>query len=135
MIHKLAGLAAGLAVAIFTIMLVEFIGNQFFPPPLGYDMSGGSALSLPVENLIWPVIGWFLGALAGAWSAVRISGERWTGWVIAALVVAATIFNFVLITHPLWMMIAGAAAPLFGGWVAQMLSQRSTPQAEWIVPD
>jgi hypothetical protein len=121
MIHRLGGLAAGLAVAIFTIMMAEFVGNQFFPPPRGYDMSAGSALSLPVANLIWPVIGWFLGALAGSWVAVRISGHRWTGWAIVALVLAATIFNFALITHPLWMMIAGVLAPILGGWVGQSL--------------
>lgn len=135
MVHRLAGLAAGLAVAIFTIIFVEFIGFQFFPPPRGYDMSAGSALTLPVENLIWPVIGWFLGAAAGAWVAVRISGQRWTGWVITALVLGATAFNFALITHPMWMMIAGAIAPFLGGWVAQLLTDRSTPEAEWIAED
>jgi hypothetical protein len=127
MIHRLGGLAAGLAVAIFTIMFVEFIGYQLFPPPRGYDMSGGSALSLPVENLIWPVIGWFLGALAGSWVAVRVSGERWTGWAIAALVLAATVFNFALITHPLWIIIGGALAPLLGGWVGQLLPKGRRP--------
>jgi hypothetical protein len=130
MIHRLGGLAAGLAVAIFTIMFVEFIGNQLFPPPRGYDMSAGSALSLPVENLIWPVIGWFLGALAGAWVAVRISGEPWTGWAIVALVLAATAFNFALITHPLWMMIVGALAPILGGWIGQKLPKARRPQLD-----
>ena len=127
MIHRLAALAAGLALAIFTIMLVEFVGNLLFPPPSGYDMSAGSALSLPVENLIWPVIGWFLGALAGSWAAGRISGEQWTGWAIVALVLAATIFNFALISHPLWMMIVGVLAPLLGGWLGQWLPKGRRP--------
>ena len=128
MIHRLGGLAAGLAVAIFTIMFVEFIGFQLFPPPTGYDLGGGSALSLPVENLIWPVIGWFLGALAGSWVAARISGERLTGWAIAALVLAAAILNFALITHPLWMMAAGVVAPILGGWITQLLPKGRRPQ-------
>lgn len=128
MIHRLGGLAAGLAVAIFAIMLVEFIGYQLFPPPRGYDMSAGSALSLPVENLMWPVIGWLLGALAGSWVAVRISGERWTGWAIVVLVLAATVFNFALIAHPLWMMVAGAAAPILGGWIGLLLPKGRRPE-------
>ena len=130
MFHRLGGLAAGLAVAIFTIMFVEFIGSQLFPPPRGYDMSGGSALSMPFENLIWPVIAWFLGALAGSWVAIRISGERWTGWTIAAFVLAATIFNFALITHPLWMMIAGVVAPILGGWIGQLLPKGRRPRLD-----
>ena len=130
MIHRLGGLAAGLAVAIFTIMLVEFIGVQLVPPPRGYDMSGGSALSLPVANLIWPVIGWFLGALSGAWVAVRISGERWTGWTIVILVIAAGLLNFALITHPLWMMVAGPLAALLGGWLGQWLPKAKPPKID-----
>jgi hypothetical protein len=130
MIHRLGGLAAGLAVAIFTIMLAEFVGHQLVPPPRGYDMSAGSALSLPVENLIWPVIGWFLGAMAGAWVADRISGERWTGWAIVALVIAATVLNFAMITHPLWMMIAGPIAAILGGWIGQALPKGRRPELD-----
>ena len=121
MVRALAGLAAGLAVAIFTVMAVEALGNQLYPPPAGYDMTQASAETLPFETLIWPVIGWFLGALAGGWVALRVSGERWTGWVIAACVLAATGLNFALITHPLWMIAAGIIAPLLGGWIAQRL--------------
>lgn len=130
MIHRLGGLAAGLAVAIFTIMFAEFIGNQLFPPPRGYDMNAGSALSLPVENLMGPVVGWFLGAMAGSWVAVRISGERWTGWAIVVLVLAATVLNFALITHPLWMMIAGPVAAILGGWIGEALPKARRPRLD-----
>lgn len=125
MIRSLAGLAAGLAVAIFTIAGVEAIGYQLFPPPAGYDMSGASSETLPFETLVWPAIGWFVGAIAGSWVAIRVSGERWTGWAIAACVLAATILNLVLITHPLWMIIAGVVAPPLGGWVGQLLPKGS----------
>ena len=120
-IRTLAGLAAGLLVAILTIMAVEGIGNQLYPPPAGYDMTTASAETLPFETLIWPVIAWFLGALAGGWVAVRVCGVRWAGWAIAGFVLAATLLNLALITHPLWMIIAGIAAPLLGGLIADRL--------------
>ena len=128
MIRALAGLAAGLAVAIMTVMATEGIGNQLYPPPAGYDMTSGSAETLPFETLVWPVIGWFLGAAAGAWVAVRVSGLRWPGWAIAACVLAATILNLALITHPIWVIVAGVIAPLLGGWLGQLLphGRRST---------
>ena len=121
MVRTLGGLAAGLAVAIAAIMAVEAIGNQLYPPPAGYDLTEASAETLPFETLVWPVIGWFLGAIAGSWVAVRVSGERWSGWAIAACVLAATVLNLALIAHPLWMIVAGVIAPIAGGWIAQLL--------------
>ena len=128
MIRTLGGIAAGLGVAILTIILVEAVGNQFFPPPRGYDMNQASALSLPFETLVWPVIGWFLGALLGSWLALRVSGKQWTAWVVAGLVIAATIFNFALIKHPLWIIAAGLVAPILGSWIGQRLP-RPSPSA------
>ncbi|HEU5285007.1 MAG TPA: hypothetical protein VFU20_00685 [Sphingomicrobium sp.] len=124
MVRTLAGLAAGLAVAILSIAAVEAVGNQLYPPPAGYDMTTASAETLPVETLVWPVIGWFLGSIAGSWVARRASGERWPGWAIAACVLAATVLNLALIRHPLWMIVAGVVAPVAGGWFAQLLPDR-----------
>ncbi len=123
MIRNLAGLATGLGVGIVTVMAVEGIGNQLYPPPAGYDLTSGSAETLPFETLVWPVIGWFLGAAAGTWVAVRVSGERWPGWAIVLCVLAATILNLALITHPIWVIVAGVIAPLLGGWLGQLLPQ------------
>ncbi|HET7816294.1 MAG TPA: hypothetical protein VFK58_01785, partial [Sphingomicrobium sp.] len=124
MVRTLAGLAAGLAVAILSIAAVEAVGNQLYPPPAGYDLTTASAETLPVETLVWPAIGWFLGSIAGGWVARRVSGERWPGWAIAACVLAATVLNLALIRHPMWMIVAGAVAPVAGGWIAQLLPDR-----------
>ena len=129
MLRTLMGLAAGLAVAIVTIIVVEAFGNQLFPPPRGFDRAQSTAEALPLETLMWPVIGWFLGSLAGSAIAVHLSRERWAGWAIVALVLAATIFNFALITHPIWMMIAGPLAAIIGGWLGQQVAARTRRQA------
>jgi hypothetical protein len=119
MIRKLAGLAVGLVTAIALIMVIETLGHSVVPPPAGYDMNAGSALKLPAANLMFPVLGWFLGTLAGAVAALRISRASWTGWAVAALVLLGAIVNFAMITHPLWVMAAGIVAPLLAGWLAQ----------------
>ena len=129
MLRTLTGLVVGLAVAIVTIMIVESLGSQLFPPPRGFDMAQSSALSLPIETLIWPVIGWLLGALAGSAIAVHLSRERWAGWAIVALVLAAMILNFALITHPTWMMATGPLAAIAGGWLGQQLAGRTRRSA------
>ena len=125
MLRTLMGLAAGLAVAIVTIMIVEAIGNMLFPPPRGYDLTAGSAMALPIETLIWPVIGWFAGSLTGSALAVHLSRQPWAGWAIAALVLAAMVLTFALITHPLWIMVAGPLAALIGGWIGQQVAGRT----------
>lgn len=125
MLRTLSGLAAGLAVAMVTVIIVETIGHQLFPPPRGYDMTQASAAALPVSTLVWPVIAWFLGSLAGSALAVHLSRRGWTGWAVAALVLAGTIFNFAMIAHPMWVMIAGAIAPFLGGWFGQQLAART----------
>ena len=124
MLRTLIGLAAGLAAAIVTIMIVETVGYQLFPPPRDFDMTLASAEALPFETLIWPVLAWLLGSLAGSALAVHLSRQVWTGWAIVALVLAATIFNFAMIPHPMWVMIAGAIAPILGGWLGQQLAAR-----------
>ena len=123
MVRPLSAIAAGLATAIVTIMAVEAIGYQLYPPPAGFDMARPSAELLPFETLVFPVVGWFLGALAGGWLAIRLSGQRWTAWLVAAFVLAATILNLALITHPLWMIVAGLLASPLGGGVAQWISK------------
>lgn len=125
MVRKLAGLAAGLALAIAIIMIVEAIGIRLYPPPRGYDLNTGSAESLPTINLVFPVAGWFLGALAGSWLAVHLARRAWPGWAVAGLVLVATILNFALITHPLWIMAAGALAAPLGGVIGQRLAGRT----------
>jgi sorbitol-specific phosphotransferase system component IIBC len=126
----LGGIAAGIAVAMLIIMAVETIGNQLYPPPRGFDMAAGSSVNLPFATLIFPVIGWFLGARAGAWLATHLSGHAWAGWALAGLVLLATLLNLVLITHPLWMIIAGIVAPILGGLIGQRLGARRLPRRE-----
>lgn len=125
MLRTLVGLAAGMAVAIVTIIIAEAIGSQLFPPPRGYDLTRASAVALPFETLIWPVIGWFLGSLAGSALAVHLAVQRWAGWAIVGLVLAAMVLNFALITHPTWMMVAGPLAAILGGWLGQQLAART----------
>jgi hypothetical protein len=118
----LGGLAAGLATAMLLIMTIEAIGNQLYPPPAGYDMAAGSAASLPFGNLIFPVIGWLLGTLMGAWIAVRLSGHDWAAWAVGGFVLAASMLNLLLITHPLWVIVAAVAAPLTGAWIGRRIA-------------
>ena len=120
MIRILGGIAAGLAAAIVLMMVTETIGNQIAPPPARIGVSDDTNVrALPFLTLLFPVLGWFFGAMIGGWLAIRVSDERWTAWVVALCVLAATIFSFIISLHPYWVMVAGLILPVLGAWLAQ----------------
>ena len=122
MIRTLGGLAWGIGVAILVMMLVEAAGNQLYPPPVGLDLERpDAAFRMPFRTLIFPVLGWFLGPLAGGMIAIRVSGRRWASWPVAAVVLVGAIVQFALAGYPLWMIAAGLAAPPAAALLAQLL--------------
>ena len=122
MIRILGGIVAGMAAAITLMMVTEAIGNQIAPPPPRLELQDITKTPpLPLLTLLFPVLGWFLGALIGGFIAIKVSDQPWTAWVIAGAVLAATIFNFVLMDYPTWVIIAGLIVPVLGGWLAQQI--------------
>ena len=124
MIRTLAGVAAGIAVAIVLMMIVEASGNALFPPP-ALDLNNPNApAGLPFMNQLFPVLAWFLAAVAGGWLAILTSARPWTSWLVAASVLVGEILDFALGRHSAWVMIVGVVAPVIGAWVAQKLPGR-----------
>lgn len=120
MIRTLGGIVAGVAAAITIIMVTELVGNQIAPAPERLEFQEiGESPPLPILTLLFPALGWFLGALIGGFLSIRISDRSWTAWVVAGAVLAAAIFNFLLMPTPTWLIIVGLIVPVLGGWLAQ----------------
>ena len=125
MIRTLGGIAAGIALAIVIMVLVEAVGNQVAPPPMGLDLERpDAAVRMPFETLIFPVAGWLLGPLAGGVLAVRLSGRRWASWPVAGAVLIGAILQFAMAGHPVWMIASGIAAPIGGALLGQWIAGR-----------
>ena len=132
MLRVVLGIVAGIAVAMGCIFVVEAIGHQLYPPPIGAVMSTPDAVadyiaSAPTMALVFPPLGWLLGAAIGGGAARYIGRKPWAGWVIAGVVLAGGIINLFLIPAPIWMQIAAVAAPLLGGWVAAKIPTDALP--------
>lgn len=117
------GIVAGLVVGGLVVFLVESAGHAMFPPPVGTDLSNPEAMktliaSLPAGAIVMLLLGWFLGALAGAVTAKVIAKRDMAAWIVGVIFVALTASNFIYIPHPVWMMAAGAALPLLAAWIA-----------------
>lgn len=122
MLRKIGGVVAGLIAAFVTIFLVQMVGHLVFPVAGQPDLSDPVATrafmaSLSTGALVFVALAWLLGATAGAAVAASISGARWAAWVIAGVIALSSIANVTMFPHPVWMQIAGIAAPLIGGWI------------------
>lgn len=123
------GIVAGIVVAFLCVFAVEWVGHGLYPPPAGLD-AGDPAdqarlmAAMPAAAKAMVLVAWFVGALAGAWTANRISGRSLAGWIVALLVIAAGIATMVMIPHPAWMWAGGIALPLLAGWIAERMSGR-----------
>ncbi len=130
MIRILAGIASGIALAVVLIMVTEGVGNQIFPPPPIDLQDPNAPADLPIVNQAVPIVGWFLATLSGGWVAMRLSGERWTAWIIAAAVLVGELVDYLLGRHNWWVMAAGIAAPIAAAWIARRLGGRPRPLSE-----
>ena len=122
-VRVIGGIVAGVGAAFAIVAGPENIGSALFrSPPLMNDGSADlarwmAAVPLPAKLIV--VAGWALAAFAGPWLALRITDRAWTGWVVSALFLAASVANQATLPHPLWMQVCAVLLPLLGGWLAQ----------------
>lgn len=131
MIRRISGTVVGVVVAMLAIMLVEFVGHAAYPPPAGLNMMTPAGVTaylaaVPMTAMMFPVAGWFLGALVGGWTALKIGGWGTSAWLVAGLIAVAGVYNATQIPAPLWMQICTVLAPALGGWAAVHFGMRRT---------
>ena len=74
-VSRIVGVIAGLVVAMLVVMAAEGAGHAMFPPPEGLDITRPEDQArlmelIPLGAKIAVVVAWFLGALAGAATAL-----------------------------------------------------------------
>ena len=130
MLKVVAGLVAGLIVALAAIYVIWLIALQVYPLPAeggirSLESEGALIQSMPTGALAFVAAAWFGGAFIGALTAAHISRRLWPAWVIAALVASISISNIVMFPHPEWMQLAAVIVPIVGGLVATHMARRS----------
>lgn len=124
--RRFLGLIAGIAVTILVIMAIERVGHAAQPMPEMVDASDAATLvaRTPLWLKLMVIAGYFLGTLAGAWTALRIGGWVPAVWIIGALFAVAGVATVLQFPHPMWMQAGSVLAPLLGSWAALHLSGR-----------
>ena len=138
MLRDIGATLAGLAVSIGIITAVQMVGHSLWPPPEGLDWRDAEVIrtytsQLPFLALLFPIVSYFLGTLAGPLVASRIGTLKPLVYVgiIGIVLLAFTVANLIQIPHPTWFSVAAVAAVIIGGWLALQLAggQRPAPPA------
>lgn len=120
MVRKILGTFAGIVVAMLVVGAMDYVSRMAVP--------GGASTedfaTVPTKAKMIMALGWFLATLLGGLLAVRITRWAASGWIIAGLILAACLYNgFTIPGVPLWMQIAGVAAPLLAGLIVRAVSK------------
>lgn len=121
------GVAVAFAIVLATDALFHSVLSSGAAPS---DMNDREAIRLyvanqPVGALATILAGWTLAAFTGAWIASRFAGHvQWPGWVVAGLFFLSTAFNFFLVPHPVWMVVAGTVSIISAGWLGASIGSR-----------
>ncbi len=135
MLRDIGAVIAGLAVSIIVIMAVQMVGHSLWPPPEGLDWNDMEVIrtytsQLPFLALLFPIVSYFLGALAGPFVACRIGNLKPLVFVgiIGIVLLAFTIANLIQIPHPIWFSVLAVAAVIIGAWLALQLGSKPPPE-------
>jgi hypothetical protein len=125
--RRIVAILAGFVVANIVIFALEALGHAIYPPPAGLDLTKPEAFrtmvsQMPPGAFVLLVIGWLAGTAAGVATAQRINRKPTfvPGLVVGTMLFAATAYNFSIIPHPIWVVVAALVGiPVVTGLVAR----------------
>src|SRR5688500_14621114 len=123
MLKLVLSVICGLVLAFAIVLAVDALFHlmSFAAPPADAndkDAMAAYVAKQPSGVLAGIIVGWAIAAFAGAALAARLGRRReLSGWIVTGLFLLATIANFVMVTHPVWMVLAGIIAILVAGWL------------------
>lgn len=130
LLRKILALVAGVVVGALVVGCAEYVGHSIYPPPTGINVKDPEDLKrlmdvVPFQAKLIVVVAWFLGALAGAWTAIRLGGETVLGFGIGGIFAGLSIMTMLSIPHPLWMTACAVVLPFAAAWLAIKISAKT----------
>ena len=121
MIRTILATVMGVLLSVVLVMLGEMASNSFGVGAQPADMSDRAALAAyvarqPMWLMALMCVIWGVAVGVGAYVAARFARRGpWPGWIVTILFLVATVANFTMIPHPLWMFGLAIAAIVIGG--------------------
>lgn len=104
------GVVAGAVTGGVVVGLAAYLGDMV--------LAALGAAHVPLAQGVRACFAWGFAALAGGYIAARIAERSWAAWAIAALLLAALLYNLVVQPSPAALWIVGLAAIVVLGWLA-----------------
>ena len=121
-VRSVIGVLAGIAVAMFVIAGIEYIGSLAFPPPEGLDPGNPDdrrrmIQEAPTGGLLIVVAAYAIGTFIGGYVAARFARRmpNLHAALVATVIIAGTVWNLATYQHPAWFWGASIAAIVFAG--------------------
>lgn len=119
------GIVGGLVVAFALVFATDALFHLLVPTaarPTDPAAMRDYAMRQPPAALLGIVAGWTGAVFGGAALACRIArGSPAAGWAVTTLFALATAANFLMLPHPVWMIVAAAVSIAAAGWLAVRL--------------
>lgn len=134
MMRKLLAAVVGLAVAMFTIYLLEMLGHFIYPPPTDFEFGEPEQTrefiaSLPVGSILFVGAAWAAGTFLGTLAGALLSGSTPLPYaiVVGGMVLAGATTMLVLIPHPWWFTISAPVAIIVAAFLGTVVAPRLRP--------
>ena len=134
MLRNIAGAIIGIAVAVLTVMFVDWISHSLFPFPDGLEITDTEALnahigSLPLAAFLLVLAGNLIATFDGVLTACLIGRVKpfFYALLIGMLMIAATVSNLLMFQHPNWYAAAVLIGIVLSAWLAVTIASRIRP--------
>ena len=131
MLRNIAGAIIGIAVAVLTVMFMDWLSHSLFPFPDGLEITDTEALnvyieSLPLTALLLVLAGNLIATFDGVVTACLIGQIRpfFYALLIGMLMIAATASNLLMFRHPNWYSASVLIGIVLSAWLAMLFARK-----------
>lgn len=129
MLRDVIAAIVGIAVAVLTVMLFDWISHSVYPLPAELDLNDTAAMSAhiasaPLGALLFVLAGFVVATFDGTFIACWIGGAKpfIYALVVGVLMLVATVSNLIMIPHPLWFSVAAVLGIIIAAWSASLVA-------------
>jgi hypothetical protein len=133
--RKILGGLAGIAVAVLTVMLMEWISHSIYPMPADLEITDTEALNAylaaaPMTALLLVLAGYFIATFDGTFVACLIGRTKphLYALFIGVLMLAGAGSNLIMFRHPTWFSVAAVVGIIASAWLAMKLARTALPK-------